>query len=144
MCDAALWRCVQHRRTVEMFKRAEQVIELGWAAGCRHPDLADAYAGQLAASGRLSSYERAIDVCDEALGIAGGSTHPGWGRLRSRRNQLAGRRQRLVVRPSGRFDEDGNPIAARRHHPDRPRRTRPMRFVDAGPVAGPNQPKTSP
>ena len=35
---------------MEMFKRAEQVIELGWAAGCRHSDLADAYAGQLAAS----------------------------------------------------------------------------------------------
>jgi DNA polymerase III epsilon subunit-like protein len=138
VCDAALWRCVEHWRAVEMFKRAEQVIELGWAAGCRHPDLADAYAGQLAASGRLASYERAIDVCDEALGVADGSTHPGWARLRSRRNQLAGRRQRLVVRPSGKFDEDGNPIPARRHHPTKPRRTRPMRFVDAGPTAGPN------
>ena len=138
VCDAALWRCVEHWRAVEMVKRAEQVIELGWAAGCRHPDLADAYAGQLAASGRLASYERAIDVCDEALGVADGSTHPGWARLRSRRNQLAGRRQRLVVRPSGKFDEDGNPIPARRHHPTKPRRTRPMRFVDAGPTAGPN------
>jgi hypothetical protein len=27
---------------VEMFKRAEQVIALGWAAGCRHSDLAAA------------------------------------------------------------------------------------------------------
>lgn len=137
ICDAALWRCVEHWRTVEMFKRAEQVIELGWAAGSRHPDLADAYAGQLAASGRLASYDRAIGVCDEALTSADGSTHPGWGRLRSRRNQLAGRRQRLLVHPSGKFDEDGNPIPARRHHPTNPRRTRPMRFVDAGTVTGP-------
>lgn len=132
ICDAALWRCVEHWRDVEMYKRAEQVIELGWSAQCRHPDLADAYAGQLAASGRLASYDRALDVCDEALAAAGGSTHPGWGRLRSRRNQLAGRRQRLLVRPSGQFDEDGNPIPARRHHPARPRRTRPMRFFDVG------------
>lgn len=92
-----------------MFKRAEQVIELGWAAGCRHPDLADAYAGQLAASGRLASYDRAIDVCDEALDVA-----------------------------------DGNPMPARRHHPVKPRRTRPMCFVDVGRVGGPNQPDTSP
>lgn len=40
-----------------------------------HPDLDAAYAGQLAASGRLASYERAIDVCDEALGVADGSLH---------------------------------------------------------------------
>lgn len=31
--------------------------------------------------------------------------------------------------PSGRFDEDGNPIPLRRHHPETPKRTRPTRFV---------------
>ncbi|MFF5213617.1 hypothetical protein ACFY2X_47225, partial [Streptosporangium sp. NPDC000396] len=48
------------------------------------------------------------------------------------------RRSYLRLRPSGKFDEDGNPIPARRHHPTKPRRTRPMRFVDAGTTAGPN------
>lgn len=86
-----------------------------------HPDLDAAYAGQFARLGRLASYERAIDVCDEALGVADGSTHPGWARLRSRCNHLAGRRQRLVVRPSGKLDEDGNP-PARRHPASEPPR----------------------
>lgn len=58
VCDAALWLCVEHWREVEMYKRAEQVIELGWHAGSRHPDLADAYAGQLGAGGRLSNFDR--------------------------------------------------------------------------------------
>ncbi len=129
VCDEALWVCVEHWRAVEMFKRAEQVIELGWHAGSRHPDIADAYAGQLAAGGRLANLDRALEICDEALETAGGSTHPGFGRLRSRRNQLAGRRQRLLVRPSGEVDADGNPIPARRHHPAKPRRTRPPRFL---------------
>ena len=129
VCDAALWLCVEHWRDVEMSKRAEQVIELGWHAGSRHPDLADAYAGQIAAAGRLTNLDRALRVCDDALDTTEGSTHPGWGRLRSRRNQLAGRRQRLLVRPSGEVDEDGNPIPARRHHPTQPRRTRPTRFL---------------
>ena len=129
VCDAALWLSVEHWRRVEMFKRAEQVIELGWHAGSRHPDIADAYAGQLAAGGRLANLDRALEVCDEVLESADGSTHPGFGRLWSRRNQLAGRRQRLLVRPSGEFDEDGNPIPARRHHPTRPRRVRPSRFL---------------
>lgn len=129
VCDAALWLCVEHWREVEMYKRAEQVIELGWHAGSRHPDLADAYAGQLAAAGRIANLDRALQVCDEALGTADGSTHPGWGRLRSRRNQLAGRRQRHLVRPSGQVDADGDPIPARRHHPTKPRRTRPPRFI---------------
>jgi len=137
VCDAALWLCVEHWRAVEMFKRAEQVIELGWHAGSRHPDLADAYAGQLAAGGRLANLDRALQVCDDALDTAGASTHPGWSRLRSRRSQIAGRRQRLLVKPSGEVDEDGNPIPARRHHPDKPRRTRPMRFVGSRVPTGP-------
>lgn len=129
VCDAALWVCVERWRDVAMFKRAEQVVELGCHAGSRHPGLADAYAGQLAAGGPLGNLERALEICDQALETAEGSTHPGWGRLRSRRNQLAGRRQRLLARPSGEVDADGNPIPARRHHPSTPRRTRPARFV---------------
>lgn len=142
--DAALWVCVEHWRDVEMFKRAEQVIELGWHAGSRHPDLTDAYAGQLAAGGRLVSFDRALEVCEEALDTADGSTHPGWGRLRSRRNQLAGRRQRVLVRPSGEVDEDGNPIPARRHHPANPRRKRPSRFVGVLQEAGPTLEEKAP
>lgn len=40
-------------------KRAKQPIELGWHAGSRHPDFADAYAGQLAAGGRSVNLDRA-------------------------------------------------------------------------------------
>ena len=131
VADAALWLCVEYWRAAGQDVRAQQVVLFGWAAGCRHPDIADAYAGQVAVAGRLSDLNAAIDVCDAALSVRAGSTHEGWRRLVSRRNQIAGRAERLRERPSGDFDEDGNPIPLRRHHPTSPRRTRPPRFVSA-------------
>jgi len=129
IADAAVWLCVEHWRTVGQAVRGEQIIQLAWNAGCRHPDIADAYAGQLAAPGRLPDLTAAILVCDQALAARAGSTHEGWIRLAARQNQLGGRQQRLTFRPSGKLDEDGNPIPVRRHHPDAPRRTRPSRFL---------------
>lgn len=130
VADTALWICVQEWRRQQQHARAEQVVELGWHAGSRHPDLVDAYAGALAAPGRITHLDAALGVCSETLAQQAGSTHDSWRRLASRRNQLAGRRQRLLVKPSGQFDPDGNPIPTRRHHPTNPRRTRPPRFVD--------------
>lgn len=131
VADAALWLCVEYWRLSGQDVRAQQVVLLGWTAGCRHPDLADAYAGQVAASGRLPDLEAGIAVCASALAVRSGSTHEGWLRLVSRRNQIAGRAERLRERPSGHFDEDGNPIPLRRHHPSSPRRTRQHRFLPA-------------
>ncbi len=128
--DAAVWLCVQYWNDIGQAARAEQVVHLAWDAGCRHPDVADAYAGQLAAAGRLADLTAGIDICDIALSVRHDSTHEGWVRLQSRRNQLAGRAQRLQLRPSGQFDEDGNPIPLRRHHPDAPRRKPTARFVN--------------
>jgi hypothetical protein len=68
-------------------------------------------------------------VCDKALASRAGSTHEGWTRLLSRRNQLQGRVERANVRYADILDEDGNPVPLRRHHPEWPRRTRPTRFV---------------
>lgn len=129
VADAAVWLCVEHWRSIGQESRSQQVVTLSWAVGCRHPDVADAYAGQLAAPGRLSDLQAGIAVCDDAFSCRGGSTHEGWSRLTSRRNQLAGRAQRLTLRPSGAYDEDGNPIPLRRHHPAMPRRARTPRFV---------------
>jgi DNA polymerase III epsilon subunit-like protein len=128
--DAAVWLCVQHWNDIGQAARAEQVVHLAWDAGCRHPDVGDAYAGQLAAAGRLADLTAAIAICDTALAGRDDSTHEGWLRLQSRRNQLAGRAQRLQLRPSGHFDEDGNPIPLRRHHPDTPHRQPRARFVN--------------
>lgn len=130
LADAALWRCVEAWRDLGQDVRASQVAQLGWDAGCRHPDLADAYAGQLAAPGRRSDLQAGIDVCDAALATRDDSSHEGWIRLSSRRNQLAGRLRRLTLRPSGAYDADGNPIPVRRHHPSAPRRLRPGRYVE--------------
>ena len=129
IADAAVWLCVEHWRAVGQSVRAEQITQLAWNAGCRHPDVADAYTGQLAAAGRLPDLTAAALVCDQALVVRAGSTHEGWTRLSARQNQLGGRQQRLTFRPSGKLDEDGNPIPLRRHHPDAPRRTRPTRFL---------------
>ncbi|CAB4947225.1 MAG: hypothetical protein F2842_06165 [Actinobacteria bacterium] len=134
VADAALWCCVTYWRHVGQDVRARQLIDLAWEAGCRHPDIADAYAGQLAAAGRLSALEAGTAVCDAAFATRHGSSHEGWTRLASRRNQLAGRADRLRIRPSGKFDEDGNPIPVRRHHPATPRRTRQHRCITQDPA----------
>lgn len=127
--DSAVWLCVEHWRSVGQDVRAQQLIQLSWDAGCRHPDVADAYAGQLAAAGRMADLQSGVEICEEAFSVRSDSTHEGWSRLSSRMNQLAGRVERLRVRPSGLLDEDGNPIPLRRHHPEAPRRTRQPRFV---------------
>lgn len=126
--DAAVALCVEHWRRIDQTARAHTVAHLAWKAGCRHPDVADTYAGQLAKPGRTTDLTQAIDVCDTALATRDGSTHEGWQRLHARRAQLAGRLQRLHHRPSGEFDADGHSIPARRHHPSAPQRTRTPRF----------------
>jgi DNA polymerase III epsilon subunit-like protein len=130
IADAGVWACVEHWRSVGQDVRAQQLVELAWTAGCRHPDVADAYAGQIAAAGRLADLSDGITICDTALATRNESTHEGWRRLNSRRSQLAGRADRLRLRPSGHVDEDGNPIPLRRHHPTTTRRTRKPRFVE--------------
>jgi hypothetical protein len=127
VCHAAM--CVEHWRDVEMYKRAEQVIELGWHAGSRHPDLADAYAGQLAAAaGSRASTGRSRSATTPSTPptvppIRGGAAYGH--AATSSQDDVSG-----CSRSSGEVDEDGNPIPARRHHPTRPRRhARPTRFV---------------
>jgi DNA polymerase III epsilon subunit-like protein len=129
VADAAVWLCIEHWRAVGQPVRADQVIHLAWDAGCRHPDIADAHAGAVAARGSRTDFAAATKVCDASLKTRHGSTHEAWVRLLSRRNQLAGRRDRLTVRPSGRFDANGRPIPARVHHPTEPHRTRGQRFA---------------
>jgi hypothetical protein len=127
--DAALLAAVQHLRFISMDVKADQVLRLAYEMGCRHPDVVDSWAGLLAVPGRLADFEAAAEVCDHALLLQDGSTSDAWRRLRSRRNQLSGRAQRLVVRPSGNVDEDGNAIPVRKHTPATPRRSRNPRFT---------------
>ncbi|WP_395159916.1 exonuclease domain-containing protein [Ilumatobacter sp.] len=128
VADAGIWLCAQHWRSIGQGSRAESVVQLAWKAGCRHPDVADAYVGAMIAPGTLGDYTTAIKLCDSVLSGAGDSTHDAWVRLRSRRAQLAGRAHRLTVRYQG-VDDDGNPIPVRRHHPENPHRTRLPRFA---------------
>jgi len=126
---AALWAIVEYLRASGQSSEADRVVRIGWDKGSRHPSLAEALAGMLAAPGRLTDLEDGLRICDEALSSRGGATTNAWLALVSRRSQLAGRIRRLSERPSGRFDEDGNPIPLRRHHPETPRRTRSPRFI---------------
>jgi len=60
-------------------------------------------------AGRPVDLQAATDVCAAALLTARASRHDGWWRLRSRRNQLAGRLVRLTVPLSGTSNTHGNP-----------------------------------
>lgn len=142
VADEGLVTCARYWRSIGQATRATQLYQLAWVAGCRHPDVADAYAGQLAAAGRIPDLRSAIAVAKTAARRRHGSTHEGWARLQARTHQLEGQLQRCQVRPSGRFDEDGNPIPLRRHHPEAPRRTRQPRFARAAPDT--NDPRDSP
>ncbi|MFP5255566.1 MAG: exonuclease domain-containing protein [Acidimicrobiia bacterium] len=128
LADEALLVCATHWRRSGQTARADQLFQLAWAAGSRHPDVADAYAGRLAATGREEDLRAALAVAKLARRQRAGSTHEGWRRLQARSHQLAGQLRRRKQRPSGLFDADGNPIPLRRHHPETPRRVRPMRF----------------
>jgi len=129
VADAAVWECVLHWRNAGQHTRADQLAQLAVTAGCTNPDVVGTYAANIAAAGTSTDLNAALTICDVALARIGGSTADGWVRLRARRNQIAGRAQRITGRPSGRVDEDGNPIPVRRHHPTEPQRTRPARFA---------------
>lgn len=132
MADEGVWLCVVYWRSVGQPTRADQVVELAWRAGCRHPDVADAYAGLIAAPGRLADIRSALAAAKVAMRTRNDSTCDGWNRLRGRIAQLEARRARLHVRLSDQFDQDGNAIPIRRHTPAAPRRTRPGRFERTG------------
>ena len=125
----ALFACVEYLRVSGKSGDADRIARLAWDDGCRHPAVAEALAGAVAAPGRLADFEEATGVCDTTLEERHNSTSESWLRLISRRNQLAGRVRRLTIRSSGQYDEDGNPIPLRRHHPEAPRRTRLPRFI---------------
>lgn len=139
IADPAVIICIDHWRRIGQATRAEQVAQLAYDAGCRHPDVVDAYAGQVAAAGSVTDLRTALAACKFALRARRGSTHDAWNRLQARSHQLAGQLERLRTRPSGRLDANGNPIPLRRHHPTNPRRVRPRRFQRHTPGAEPNE-----
>jgi hypothetical protein len=134
IADTAVAICIDHWRAIGQATRAEQVAQLAWNAGCRHPDVVDAYAGHVAAAGTRTDLRTALAACKLALRARHDSTHEAWNRLQARSRQLAGQLERLRVRPSGQVDADGNPIPRRRHHPATPRRSRSRRFARPGTV----------
>ena len=129
VADAAVWECLQHWTAVGQTTRADQLAQLAvTSSDCHHPDVVSAYAANIAAAGTPADLKTALELCDRTLAKADSNTGDGWVRLRGRRNQIAGRLQRTTVRLSGSVDPDGNPIPVRRHHPDKPQRTRTPRF----------------
>jgi DNA polymerase III epsilon subunit-like protein len=128
---AAMAACVRHWDDVSQTVRAGQVAAGAVAAGCYHPEVAEHHAADVAAAGRVADLTTAVSVCDAALAHRAGSTLEAWTSLETRRALLAGRVQRLAFRHSGTYDEDGNPVPVRRHHPEAPRRSRRPRFLRA-------------
>lgn len=130
LADAALWQCYEWYRDQQRHENAAALAETAWKAGCRQPRLALAYADAVARPGREADLRAAIDIATVTLGL---DPQPGppehWRTLAARRTELEGRLARLPGRPTGKLDEDGNPIFKRRHHPAQPRRNRPPRFL---------------
>ena len=129
LSEAAAWLVHQEHRRAGQQVAAQSFARLAYAAGAREPQLAAAWASLVAAPGGEAQLRRAVGICEEAFLSRGTSTFEGWAALGAKHAQLLGRLDRLRVRPTDALDEDGNPIPARRHHPDEPRRTRPRRFA---------------
>ncbi len=129
LAEAAAWLAHQQHRAAGQEVTAQTFARLAYLAGAREPRLMAAYANLLATSGAEPDLRRAVEACEEALLSRGGSTFEGWAELGAKRAQMLGRLERLRVKPSDELDEDGNPIPARRHHPEQPRRSRPRRFT---------------
>lgn len=129
VADAALWNCAIYWRSAGHPNRADQLVDIAWRAGCRQPDIVEAYAGQLAAPGRRRDLKAALAAANAALRTANGNTMDGWSKLRGRIAQLEARQERLNVRLSKKVDAQGNVIPYRNHSATTPRRTRPARFM---------------
>lgn len=128
LADATLWRCIQAWERDGQDKRSHQIAQLAWMSGCRHPDIADLYARQLSQAHDEASLRQAVAVCRTTAAARNESTHEGWRRLQGRGRSLAGHLDRMRVRPSGKVDANGNPIAKRSHTPTNPRREPRRRF----------------
>ncbi len=128
LAEATAWRVYEEYRDAGQDTSAQNLARYVHVADGRQPRLVAAYATILARTGGEETLERAIKVCDEALGRWAQNTADGWPELRAKRGQLAGRLTRLRGRLSSELDEDGNPIPVRRHHPADPRRVRGRRF----------------
>lgn len=130
LADAALWRCFEWWTDNNQSGSAALLAQVSWNAGCRHPRITDAYIDSVAAGGRPADLKAAIDIADTTLAVTpklGPPEH--WRALQARRTWLAGQLARGTTRYTGDLDADGNPIPVRRHHPDKPRRSRPTRFL---------------
>lgn len=131
LADAALRLIVRHYRATGFPDRADQLVDLAWANGCRDPEIAEAQAVNLAAAGRDPDLHAAAAVCAETLPRRNGSTDEAWRLLAIREASIEGQLERRRVRYGDQVDENGQPIPLRRHHPTNPRRVRAARFLRA-------------
>lgn len=132
LADAAMRLVHAYWVEVGQEARATQLAMGAWAAGCRDPLIADAYATSVAAGGRDADLRRAYEICAEALKHRAGSTDTLWAMVSARAARYDGQLQRLDVRYSDETDAEGRPIPLRLHRPEKPRRTRPARFLRNG------------
>lgn len=128
IADASLWLVINHHLNNRQTGHADQLVVRGWELGSRHPDLSERYCRLLSIAGDETSLQDALAVAQKALRTQHGSTHEGWHRLRARARSVGGRLDRMRFRHSGNFDEHGNPVALRLHHPTEPKRPPLRRF----------------
>ena len=134
LADAVVAVVVQHWREHNQPGWADTVAGFAWDARCRHPEVAIPVATVRSAPGTPDDLEAALAILTQAQTTDSGSTADPLRRLGAYAAQLSGRlRQARSGRPTGRFDEDGNPIYAAPHRPTNPKRTRPRRFAETIP-----------
>jgi hypothetical protein len=109
LADEVLALVISHHRRTDMIDWAEKVAHYGWKAGSGHPEVAATHATVLAQPGQPRGVRR---------------------HLAARQAQLAGLQRRAEGRPTGEFDEDGNPISDPTHRPVAPVRTRRARSAE--------------
>lgn len=124
VCTIVEWHLAAGRLTA-----ADEVAARAVAYGYLDPRVVNHHLTHLTSARRAGDISTALRICARALNERAGSTDLGWLLLTARQAHLSGIQERRNQPPSGKVDEDGNPIPKRRHHPAAPRRTRSLRFA---------------
>ena len=125
----AVWTIVEWHLAAGRINEADRLAARAVTHGFYDPRTVNHHLTHLTAARRAGDIKTALHICHTALATRDDSTDVGWLLISAREAHLAGIQERLNVTYTGQVDADGNPIPKRRHQPENPTRTWPLRFA---------------